>query len=205
METIEFISSPSGKGAPLVQEILKLKPDNLEKKESLEIIFSDPIDPYNNEILYRQLSKEFMHFPRLVLFPEQYKNYFAYSLSYFNLNNPVIRCFVQTCLELLDLIKKDKLPKKIAGNILDMINDLIYKMKLMQINLYDLNANLNKIFKQAVENGMIQNYKDLSSEIRIKDFIKNSISVHKEDNNGLRRPHNILIMRGNTQWGELIK
>jgi Histidine kinase-, DNA gyrase B-, and HSP90-like ATPase len=211
IESIKFVTSPLGKRFPLVEKIMKIKPKNaLVELEYSDIqkIKLDAIDNYNLTLLNTFLYKTFYSFPILIKFPKPYASKMFYGFKYLNLNNKVIKSFVNICISVFKA-KEDKLcSEEIIGNLFDMINEVpfieIYYSDNYEIKISEFNSQMNGILDEALKNRIIENDSYIKSEIGIDDFIENSITVDKKTKSFVPKFKFEKYLNGKVEWGKNI-
>lgn len=208
IESIEFISSPLGKRFPLVEEILKIRPENSFSKldhNDFQELDLDSIDNYSCAMLNILLNDKFRSFPKLVRFPSPYTSKIFYSLKYINLNNNIVKSFVKTCLSVIKAKEEATIRKEIIGKIFDLINEVYfvksYYSDSKEISINKLNDQINEILDIAFKNQVIEPNSYIKSQIVTDDFIENSIVIDKKRNSFNADFEFKAYLKSKDEWG----
>ena len=205
-DSIEFITSPRGARFPLIQKIYKLRPNGIpiELKESeIQEINLDLIDNYSIRKLNDLLTDKFgYHFPILIKFPAPYESKMFYKYNYINLNNPIIKSFVNVCISVIRA-EENLISKENVGKLFDMIKDCYFiSDNDYSCDIRELNNQINTIMDEAVKINIIKD-SCLKLEININDFIENTITF----NNKTKKFYQIRVdsfLDGAEEWGEIL-
>ncbi|MFT5963451.1 MAG: hypothetical protein ACI9L6_000153 [Flavobacterium sp.] len=211
LESIEFVNSPLGERFPLAQEILKIRPKKSSVKfEESEIqkINLETIDSYACEHLITLLNREFYSFPKLIKFPNPYESKVFYAFKYLNINNKLIKLFVNVCLSAIKAKEEKQISKEIIGNLFDLINEVrfikSYYSDNKKIQIDQFNCQINEIIDVALKNGLIPNDFIILSEITIDDFIENTITFDKKNKSFESNFDFKKYLKGKDEWGNKI-
>lgn len=211
LDTIEFVTSPLGERYPLVQEILKIRPNNISSKldiNEIQKINLDTIDNYNCTILSALLKEKFYSFPKLVKFPTPYESKTFYGLRYLNINSRIVKCFINVCISVIKAKEENLITNEITGKLFDMINEVkfvkSYYYDNTEIKIDDFNFQINEIIDEAIRNKIIEDSLCIKSKIVIDDFIENSITVDKKNKSFEANFEFKKYLKGTEEWGEKI-
>jgi hypothetical protein len=211
LESIEFVNSPLGERFPLAQEILKIRPKKSSVKfEESEIqkINLETIDSYACEHLITLLNREFYSFPKLIKFPNPYESKVFYAFKYLNINNKLIKLFVNVCLSAIKAKEEKQISKEIIENLFDLINEVrfikSYYSDNKKIQIDQFNCQINEIIDVALKNGLIPNDFIILSEITIDDFIENTITFDKKNKSFESNFDFKKYLKGKDEWGNKI-
>lgn len=208
IQSIEFVTSPLGERFPLVQEILKIRPNNISSEldtSEIQNINLDTIDDYNWSVLYALLNKKFKSFPRLVIFPTPYASKTFYGFYYLNINSRIVKCFINVCLSVIKAKEEKLISKEITGKLFDMINEVRFiRSSYSELKIDEFNFQINEIIDESIRNRIIENESRIKSEIVLDDFIENSITVDKKTKSIKVKFDVNKYIKGKEEWGKKI-
>lgn len=211
IESIEFVTSPLGERFPLAQEILKIRSNDFPSKlknSEIQKINLDTIDNYSCTVLNALLKKNFYSFPILVKFPTPYESKMFYAFKYLNLNNKLIKSFVNICISAIRAKEEESISKEIIGKLFDMINEVrfvkSYYSDIKEIKISEFNSQINEISDEALKHRIIENDSYIKSEIAIDDFIENSVTFDKKSKSFNPKFEFKKYLKGTEEWGKKI-
>jgi len=211
VDSIEFVTSPLGERFPLVQEILKIRPNNFPSKldiSEIQKINLDTIDNYTCTILNALLNKFFYSFPILIKFPTPYPSKIFYAFKYLNINSKLIKSFVNVCLSVIRAKEEKLISLEIIGKLSDMINEVqfvkSYYFDDNEVKIDEFNFQISEIINEALKSRIIESDSSIKSEIVIGDFIENSITVHKKNKSFVAKFEFKKYLKGTEVWGKKI-
>ena len=209
--SIEFVTSPLGERFPMVQQILKIRPNNSSSKleiSEIQKINLDVIDDYSCALLNDFLKEKYYSFPKLVKFPTPYASKIFYGFKYLNINSKIIRCFINVCLSLIRAKEEKLISMEITGKLFDMINDVrfikSYYSDNNEVKIDEFNFQINEIIDESLKNRIIGNDSNIKSEIVLDDFIENSITVDKKNKSFEANFEFKKYLKGKDEWGKKI-
>lgn len=210
--SIEFVTSPLGKNFPLVEEIYKIRPNTTITLAVASVITNfnlGSIDDYDFSILNALLKRKFDNFPRITKFPDPYNSKLFYSFEYLNINNALAKLIISICLSLIKAIDGKNISTEITGKLFDMINELPFikshYSSIKKNNIIDINSQLNTVFSEASRYNIIESDINLKSEIKLTDFVENSISINKKTKLFSTFFEIEKYKKSTLEWGEVIK